>query len=217
MLRPRASVHPSSFTLHRSVLPLTPALSPEYRGEGVRGFTSHAGFTLLEMLLVLALGAVLATVAAVSLASSRRAASAKNIAGQVAHFDRLARETARRSGRPVRLTFDLDRGDLRRTLGDRDDRSDPRAGTSALHLVGGARIAKIVRARESSTAGQVSVPCSARGQTPSYAVLLVGPGAERQWLVVAGLTGRVSTATDEREVQDIFRTLAGEAQGPDAR
>ena len=55
--------------------------------------------------------------------------------------------------------------------------SDPRAGMSTLHLVGDARIAKVVRARESATAGQVSVPCSPRGQTPSYAVLLVGPGA----------------------------------------
>jgi prepilin-type N-terminal cleavage/methylation domain-containing protein len=197
--------------------PLTPALSPEYKGEGVRGSGILRAFTLLEMLLVLALGAVLATVAAVSLASSRRAASAKDIAGQVAHFDRLTRDSARRSGRPARLTFDLDRGDLRRTLDDAGDRSDPRAGMSTLHLVGDARIAKVVRARESATAGQVSVPCSPRGQTPSYAVLLVGPGAERQWLVVSGLTGRVSTATDEREVQDIFRTLAGEAQDSDAR
>jgi prepilin-type N-terminal cleavage/methylation domain-containing protein len=168
-------------------------------------------FTLLEMLLVLALGAVLATAAAVSLASSRRAASAKDVAGQVAHFDRLTREQARRSGRPARLMFDLDRGDLRRTTDDAEDRHDPRAGASALHLVGDARVAKVVRARESATAGQVSVPCSPRGQTPSYAVLLVGPGGQRQWVVVAGLTGQVSTVTDEREVEDIFRTLAGDA------
>jgi prepilin-type N-terminal cleavage/methylation domain-containing protein len=176
-----------------------------------------AGFTLLEMLLVLALGAVLATAAAVSLASSRRAASARDVAGQVGHFDRLAREWAKRSGRPARLTFDLDRGDLRRTTDDAADRNDPRAGSSALHLVGDAHIAKVVRARESATAGQVSVPCSPRGQTPSYAVLLAGPGGQRQWLVVAGLTGQVSTVTDEREVEDIFRTLAGEAADADAR
>jgi hypothetical protein len=47
-------------------------------------------------------------------------------------------------------------------------------------------------------------------------MLLVGPGEQRQWLVVAGLTGQVSTVTDEREVLDIFRTLAGDAADDEA-
>ena len=127
------------------------------------------------MLLVLALGAVLATAAAVSLASSRRAASARDIAGQVGHFDRLTRDgpavgpagAADVRPRPRRAAADD---------GECGEPDDPRAGSSRLHLVGDARIAKVVRARESATAGQVSVPCSPRGQTPSYAVLLVGPG-----------------------------------------
>ena len=60
----------------------------------------------------------------------------------------------------------------------------------------------------------MSIPCSARGQTPTYAVLLTGPKGEKQWLVTAGLTGKVTKADDDREVEELFRTLAGDV--PDA-
>ena len=183
---------------------------------------SVPAFTLMEMLLTVALAAVLATVAAVSLAGAARSARARDAAGQVAHYDRLTREAARRFGRPVRLTFDLDRGTLRRSALDAEYES-ARGGPSPLHLPGGARIARLVSAGRDATTGSVSLPCSERGQTPSYAVLVAGDAGERQWLIVAGLTGNVTTTSDAHEVQDMFHALAAGADdqtpspGDDAR
>ena len=65
----------------------------------------------------------------------------------------------------------------------------------------------------------MSLPFSARGQTPSYAVLLAGPAGER-WVAVAGLTGQAMVLSDERDVQDIL-SAASDADdlggGADAR
>jgi type II secretory pathway pseudopilin PulG len=154
---------------------------------------------------------MLATVAVVSLAGTVRAARAQDAAEQVAFYDRATREWARRFGRTVRLSFDLDRGTVSRAAAG-DDAGDRPA---ALHLASGFRIERVVWPGGSATAGQASVAVSSRGQTPSYAVLLRGngskAGAERHWLVVAGLTGRTTAVNDDREVEDLFRTLAGEA------
>lgn len=182
-----------------------------------------AAFTLLEMLIVLALASILATVAAVCFAGAYHSARASDVADQVARYDRLAREASRRFGRPGRLTFDLDQGVVSRTSAvasaaaesgserQRDERLDGSgAAPAALHLLAGFRIARFVTARTTATAGRVSLPCSTRGQTPSYALSVVGPKGAGSWLIVAGLTGKVRTAVDAHEVDDIFRALAGE-------
>ena len=176
---------------------------------------SRPAFTLLEMLATLALLAVLATVVMVSLAGPRRAARAQDAADELLHYDRLAREWCRRFGRPGRLVFDLDRGTVRRVMTDRRpgeqaDESQP----AALHLPGGFRIARFVSSRQTRDAGEVEIPCSPRGQTPSYAALLAGPEGRRQWVVVAGLSGKAVAVNDEREVETIFQSLAGGDDAP---
>ena len=72
------------------------------------------------------------------------------------------------------------------------------------------------RAGGSATSGQVSVACSANGQTPSYAFLLTGPKGEERWTVTAGLTGKALVVRNEQEVQEIFQAL-GAPPGDDAR
>ena len=184
---------------------------------------SGKAFTLVEILVVIALAAVLATMAVVSLAGSFRTARAEDVAGQVANYDRLTREWVRRFGRPARLTFDLDRGTVHRSFaeeaeptgGDRDGPAAPAPARRVPHRA--ARIRQRV-----GDGGRNFDPLFGPGQTPTYAVLLAGPKGERQWLVTAGLTGKVTRADDDREVQDLFRTLPSDppldgAAGDDAR
>jgi prepilin-type N-terminal cleavage/methylation domain-containing protein len=168
-------------------------------------------FTLLEMIATLALLAVLATVVTVSLAGPRRAARAQDAADEVLNYDRLAREWCRRLGRPGGITFDLDRGTVRRVMA---GQSDGAAQPASLHVSGGFRIARLVSGGQSHEAGEVTLPCSARGQTPSYAVLLAGPEGGQQWVVVAGLSGKAVTAGDAREVEAIFQSLSGGDDAP---
>jgi prepilin-type N-terminal cleavage/methylation domain-containing protein len=168
-------------------------------------------FTLLEMIATLALLAILAAVVTVSLAGPRRAARAQDAADEVLNYDRLAREWCRRFGRPGGITFDLDRGAVRRVMAGQSDGA-PQPAT--LHVSGGFRIARLVSAGQSQEAGEVTLPCSPRGQTPSYAVLLAGPEGRQQWVVVAGLSGKAVTANNAREVEAIFESLSGGDDAP---
>ena len=172
----------------------------------------RAAFTLLEMIATLALLAVLATIVTVSLAGPRRAARGQDAADEILNYDRLAREWCRRFGRSGGITFDLDRGTVRRVMaGERDGSPQP----AALHLSSGFRVSRLVSTGRSQEAGEVTLPCSSRGQTPSYAVLLAGPeGRQQQWMVVAGLSGKAVTAGDAREVQAIFQSLSGGDDAP---
>jgi type II secretion system protein H len=82
-------------------------------------------FTLVELMVAILLAAIMATVVAVSLAGSQRAARAEDVLGRIATFDRLAREHARQFGRPNRLTFDLAQNTITRSA------VDPNADESA--------------------------------------------------------------------------------------
>ncbi len=170
-------------------------------------------FTLLEMLVTVALAAVIAAVAAVSFAGAHRAARSADVADQVARYDRLAREWSRRFGRAGVITFNLDQGVVARGPASENAVSDE-TPPAELHLPGGFHIARLVSARGEASAGRVSLPCSTRGQTPSYAVSISGPKGEVQWIIVAGLTGNVRPAQDATEVDDIFKAMAA---GDDAR
>jgi prepilin-type N-terminal cleavage/methylation domain-containing protein len=169
------------------------------------------GFTLLEMIVVLALIAVLAAATLVSL--GRRSGLADESAQAMADYDRLAREWSRRFGRPNRVVFDLDRGRVRRAAAGLDGEGDARP-PAALRLPDGSRIARLMLAGRSHDAGEVAIGVSPRGQTRSYAVLLEGRGGERRWLVVAGLTGRPTAVDDAHEVEAIFSSPPGSDDAP---
>jgi type II secretion system protein H len=167
-------------------------------------------FTLIELIVVVALAAIMATIVTVSLAGNLRAARAEDAAQSIGTSDRLAREYARHFGRPVRLVFDLSQSTFtREAVADANDASQ----NSTLHLPPGLHLARLVTATTDTTAGQVAIPCSAAGQTPSYALLLTDGRREQHWTVTAGLTGQTSTASDENEVRDIFAALRPTAPG----
>jgi type II secretory pathway pseudopilin PulG len=160
-------------------------------------------FTLIEAIVVVTLMALLTVAVTVSLRSAGRAARIEDVADAYAAFDRTTREAARRFGRTPEIRFELNRGNVRRV----DEERDP----VTLALRGGFRVTRVVVRGRDARSGEIAVPVSARGQTPSYAVLLAGPGGER-WVMFAGLTGQPSVIQNERDVQDILSAVAG----PDA-
>lgn len=76
-----------------------------------------------------------------------------------------------------------------------------------LDLAPGRRMAEVRLAERPLRSGRVGVSVSARGLGPTYAVALEGPGAERRWILVAGLTGQVVEAAGEKEVDDAFAAI----------
>jgi prepilin-type N-terminal cleavage/methylation domain-containing protein len=169
----------------------------------------HRAFTLIETLAVIALLAILTAAAAVSLSGTRRAARAEDAADRLMAFDRATRDAARRVGRSSALRFELNRGRISRTDGD---------ATPTPLALDGARVTRVIVRGESFGYGEVVVPFSDRGQSPSYAVLLAGQGGQggQRWVAFAGLTGQTFVLNDERDVQDILSPSGAAAPAADA-
>jgi prepilin-type N-terminal cleavage/methylation domain-containing protein len=166
---------------------------------------SRNAFTLIETLAVVALLAVLTTAVTVSLAGAARAARVEDVAERFVAFDRSTRDAARQFGRTPALQFDLNRGTVHRIDGERE--------AAPLHLGGGVRVTRVFSRGRDSGSGEAAVRFSPLGQTPSYAVRLVGRSGEC-WVAFVGLTGQPLVLRDEREVQDILSLVAA-SSSPD--
>lgn len=166
-------------------------------------------FTLIEVMVVLVLAAVLTTAVAVALTSPARAAQAKDAAERVEAFDRLVREHAKTAGAPQAIVFDLNRGTVRRGETATDETGAQEPGP-VLQLPGQFRIERLLLPNGPVLSGEVRVPVSARGQTPSYALLLTERRQQKgHWLAFAGLTGQMTEVRDAAEAEQLFAALGG--------
>ncbi len=156
------------------------------------------GFTLIELTMVLLILAVIAAGATLRVQAPLTTARAGEAVDRIRQFDRLTRAAAYRQDRPLSLIVDLSAGKLERT-----DEAGRSVDGGPLQLGGRCKIARVlVRGRQRS-AGRVTVPCSRRGLTPSYA-LAVDIDGRRQWLLFAGLTGEMIQVADETQAQEIL-------------
>ena len=69
--------------------------------------TRRSAFALIEIMMAVLLMALLASAAALSFSEPLRAARAKDAIEMVRFFDETSRQSARRFGRPVRISFNL--------------------------------------------------------------------------------------------------------------
>ncbi len=173
-------------------------------------------FTLMEVVLVVALLGLMAGATTWSLAASAQRGSREHAFGQLAGLDRAARLTAERLGEPVVLRFDLDKQRVRRFVVSERDRH---AASHTLTMPRGVKIDRVVTAgsdgRGGADADTFDVAFSTGGRSVSYALKLVADDPRTaQWMVVGGLTGQVTMGFDEDEVDNLFATLA--AGRPDA-
>ena len=149
------------------------------------------GFSLIEAVLVLALIALITTATTLSLRGRLSGARMEDAVGRLVEFDRVTREAAR--AQRLELRFDLNAGTLKRS-------------TDAQYSPGGGyRVARLWTDGGLAQSGEVSVPFSRHGQSPTYAVLLEST-ALRQWIVIAGMTGKAVLIQDERELEELFKS-----------
>jgi len=130
------------------------------------------GFTAVEMLAVLTLMAILAASAALSL------------------VDRLARQQARRTARPVVLMIDV------------VDGSVTRDGDAVLRVPEGMSLERVMTLGAAETPGPTEIPISASGFSPTYALLLRA-GSQSQWLVVSSV-GSFARFDDDGTIDNEF-------------
>ena len=167
-------------------------------------------FTLVELLAALVIVALLVGAASVSLRGVLARTRLEDAVGRVENFDRLTREQSRRGGSPLRIRL--------RSGGDQLHREAAGTGApvgAACLLPPGVVVADVLGL--GGRRGDVVIPCSARGLTPSYAMRIGTDNGASRWVVVAGLTGKVTVFDDDDDaaVRNIFAlldapTLAGD-------
>lgn len=191
------------------------------------------GFTLVEMIAVLAIVGLLASAVVVSLRGVSRPAREREAVERLIATDARARDHARRFRRPSQLVVDL--GDPSR-LYNLDTQTQEPVGTGTT-LGAGMHLSCLKLQDQTITSGQVALPCSSRGQTPSYGLAIDRPAAPASrgsaptsggvsppsggggrgptWLLVIGATGEVVHLQSEQEI-DAFFALTTPTR-PDAR
>jgi len=170
----------------KSLIPLIPARRPFH------------GFTLIEIMAVIVIWAILATVVVVSLAGSNRVAALEDVIQRIALSDRTMRQEARRLGKPITIRFDGSAGKM--------VREDDGEQSATLFDIPAAISLAQVRTTGADDDGRIRY--SRLGVAATYAVALEPRDGPRQWIVVAGLTGEVTKVKDEKEVDAIFELLA---------
>ncbi len=174
----------------------------------MRNFSSHhaMGFSLIELAAALVVVALVAGMAALSLAGPYRAARMEEVVDQIRGFDAASRDYAQRWNRPVRIEFNLDDAVMRRLSGG----EDKPLGTP-LSLPRGFGLERAVLLEDDDRGGGSAhewvIPCSARGWTPSYALVVLGPSRDRKVLVFAGMTGQLTVLDHDKELNDVLATL----------
>jgi prepilin-type N-terminal cleavage/methylation domain-containing protein len=163
----------------------------------------HGAFTLIEMALVILILAIAAAAVGLRVQSTLRGARTGDVLGAVGSFDKNLRAAARNLDRPLRLVVNLSEGTLAQA--DEDGRVIPGPGLSLPPEI---RFARLLVRQQDCSSGEVTIRCSPQGFTPTYALLLAVPG-RTQWLVVAGLTGEVIQAANDKEAQDIVAPAGG--------
>jgi len=204
-----------------------------------RAFTSAAahGFTLIEVMAVVALIGLLAAATAWSLADDAQRATHDDVIDRLTYTDELARAAARRMG-PRTLHIDLEH--QRVWVQGSNDSSGRPESSHALAMPSGFRIEQVLwldptsesinlnNKRETivESAGEVQIPISSEGISRTYAIKLNGPtpAGERvsnneetkldTWLLFSGMTGQVTSDLNEYEIQTILAMLA--STRPDA-
>jgi len=187
----------------------------------------RGGFTLIEVMIVVALLGLLAGATAFSMADSVGRASRAEVIGKLRHTDSMARAAASRLGEPCVLEFDLAEQSLRRISS--DGKGSERLAGHVLHVQELYRIDRVVMPLSAAPNqerlgggsvfanvdhGKARVFVSASGRSVSYAVRLMTKNEatdgsrEEAWVLFSGLTGQMTRMKNEEEVEQLFTALA---------
>ncbi len=160
----------------------------------------RTGFTLVEITAVILIAALIAGAVTLNTVGPRRIAEMRDVVDRVRQFDALSRAYAANTGTDIRIVVDTDLDEISR-VGGRGTETRGRP----LRLPGDWGVASVRVFGREPVRGRTVIPCSSAGLTPSYGLLIEGPGGRLRWLLVAGLTGETTECEDEDEIQNIYR------------
>lgn len=172
-------------------------------------------FTLVELTLTLTILGIAAAVVAFRIQGSLQRNQFAQFKQAICSYEWNTRHAARQQDRPMTLLLDLSQQQIVRVPSSVDGMdSDNEKEIPPLTLPKGFEISKLLSGPLECTEGQVAIPCSRQGLTPTYALQVSVPEDRAYWFLWAGLSGQCTVYEDETQVQAIFDALS---QSVDAR
>jgi len=151
---------------------------------------SRGGFTLIELVAVIAIMALLSTLAVISLRGTIDRYHMSQAKQVIELFDAKARRQARSNHQPV--VAKIDRLNQRVEI-----------GTSTFQIPRGVEIASLQLGRRVTVGTQVEIGYSRDGWSSSYVVALKR-GELENWIVVLGSSGQVIPVNDRGEANELL-------------
>lgn len=161
---------------------------------------SRCGFTLIEVLAVVVVLAILASVAMFSVSGHVQHARLIRTADRLESLDRRARDEARRQSAPGQLLWDTRQGVAQIAFARAEDSP---VATRRVSLGGGLEFSEF-RIDGARGLGRQVVDVSPNGQSDTYAVRLSAPNGAALWLVTLGLTGQHLRLDSEDDVRALL-------------
>ncbi|MCA9232786.1 MAG: prepilin-type N-terminal cleavage/methylation domain-containing protein [Planctomycetales bacterium] len=155
--------------------------------------SSQAGFSLLELIVVLVLVALLAAVIVVRWSSVQQRAVTASAISQLQFLDQHLRSYARLQRTACGLSFDL-RNHRVRKLYHAQDRNNP-----AWEKLGRGVHLDSLRTTVPQQNSRDEIVFAPDGTSPTYIVQLTCPGNQQLWLLCAGSSGQFTQFPTERE------------------
>lgn len=164
---------------------------------------SWRGFTLVELLIVIALIGLVAGSVAVRSTGLTRQARLEWSVGHLSHLDGELREIARSRARRVKLELELGTNRVRKF-----HQNSPQGATVSLGE--NVLLKRLVLPQHETASGRAAIEYSSEGISTTYGVELqsAGNNTESVWMVFVGATGQVERQKDEHEVFRLVRTFS---------
>lgn len=170
---------------------------------------SWGGFTLVELSVVITLVVLFLGVTAYSIRGPYRRAEFTHAIDRVKNFDSQIRQLASRKRWPVELVYDCDRHRITAT-----SLVENRPLNRSFRLPGQVKFERVVTRKGPVSHGDVNIPLTASGQSPTYAIGLSNAAGQQQTLLFFGVTGQVLETKDEEQIKRTFRSLRADGTDP---
>lgn len=159
----------------------------------------NRAFTLLELVVVLALLAIVTTAVTMSLRQPLQNARLQRALASLEDADHRARVEARKWSTAVELRI-TSTGEVRQTA---LHAADAALSERVVALDGGLRIDRFLTASADSDEGELVVRISPTGQSDTYAIRLRAGDQRQAWLLVVGASGQTNRTNEDNTVETL--------------
>ena len=162
----------------------------------------RAGFTIIELTVVILIIAIVAAAATINLSTPLANAKFQDVQIDLESFLLQARNRAANTDTAIEVTINIDNNIVTQKVAGTELENQKRLALPADY-----KIKRIVGEDFDISQGKMAVTYSTKGFADSYAILIAGKSNTQHWLLVSGLTTALTSLNDEKEVKNLFKAI----------